>query len=151
MGSLRARIQGDLNKALKQRDAVRIRTLRLLESELHNAEIERRVPDLSDEDALRVIGREMKRRQDAIASYRTGGRADRAADEEAEAAILTAYLPAQMGDEALRNVIREVVQSTGAHDAKDLGKVMGQVMARVRGQADGTRVRELVARLLKGS
>lgn len=148
MGTLRARLRADLTQALKARDTARVSTLRLLEAELHNEEIDRKQPELTDEEILRVLEREGKRRREAADAYRAGGRPDRERAELAEAEIIAAYVPPPLPDEELERIIREVIETSGLGAPKDLGKVMGMVMGKVRGRADGERVRVLVSRTI---
>jgi uncharacterized protein YqeY len=99
---------------------------------------------LSQEEELVVVGREAKRRKDAIEAYEKAGAADRAEREKKELAILEEYLPEQMSDEELVKVVEEAIAQTGAKAISDMGKVMGAVMAKVQGRADGGRVSLLV-------
>ncbi len=146
--SLAARIAEDLQRALKNRDEVRLSTLRLARAALHNLEIERGRP-LSDEEAMEVLRREVKRRREAIEAYRRGGREDAARREELEMAVLLEYLPQPLSDEELRRLVAEAIRETGVRDAREAGRVVGWVMAHARGRADGRRVAELVAEALR--
>jgi len=146
--SLAARIAEDLQRALKNRDEVRLSTLRLARAALHNLEIERGRP-LSDEEALEVLRREVKRRREAIEAYRRGGREEAARREELEMAVLLEYLPQPLSEDELRKLVDEAIRETGARDPGEAGRVVGWVMARARGRADGRRVAELVAEALR--
>lgn len=103
---------------------------------------------ITDEEALAAISSYAKQRRDSIESYRQGGREELAAGEEAELAIVSEYLPRQLGDEELRRVIREAITEAGAASPKDAGSVMKLVMPRVKGAADGKLVSRLVQELL---
>jgi uncharacterized protein YqeY len=144
-GSLKERTARELRESLKAGDKVRLSTLRLLTAAVKNREVEVR-HELSDEEFLEVVGKEAKRRREAVEAFRAAGREDRAAAEAEEQAILEAYLPAGMSDEEVDALIERAIASTGASGAGDLGKVMGQVMARAKGRVDGrvvqARVRE---------
>lgn len=146
--SLQERIAEELKGSMKAGDTQRTSTLRLLRSQIVNEGLKRKVAELSDDDVLRVIAQEAKKRQEAAAEFRTAGRADSAASEDAEYAILAVYLPAQLSDEDIEGHVRDVVKETGATDVKAMGKVMPQVLARVKGAADGKRVRAIVERVL---
>jgi hypothetical protein len=132
---------------MKASQSLRVSTLRLLHAQLVNEEIAKKSP-LADEDVLKVIQREAKKRREAALAYRTGGRADAASTEEAERIVLDAYLPPQFSDADIEKVVRMVIAAQPVHGAGAQGKVMGAVMAKVHGQADGTRVRAIVERVL---
>jgi hypothetical protein len=100
---------------------------------------------LSDDDYAAVVAREVKTRRESVEAFRSGGREDLAAKEEAEIAILTEYQPEQLGDDELRPLIDEAIAATGASSARDMGKVMGWLSPKTRGRADGRHVSELVA------
>jgi uncharacterized protein YqeY len=104
--------------------------------------------ELSDDDVVGVLTREVKTRRESVDAFRKGGRDDLVAKEEAEIAILSTYLPEQLDDAAIEALVDEAVAATGAQSARDLGKVMGWLSPRTRGRADGKRVAELVARAL---
>jgi hypothetical protein len=127
----------------------------MVEAALKNEELAQR-EELSDAAVIRVVEKEAKRRREAADLYRQGGRDDRAAAEEAEAAVIGKYLPVQLTDAELEGLVRETLASLtqtpqGAQDAAVTGKVMGAVMGKVRGRADGSRVRDAVQRLLSGT
>jgi uncharacterized protein YqeY len=105
---------------------------------------------LTDEEALDVLRREVKQREESIAAFRQGGREELAQKEERERAILLAYLPRQMSREEIVEVARRVIQETGARGPADKGKVMGRLMPQVRGMADGATVSAIVSALLEG-
>lgn len=141
-------IQNDLKGAMRAKDALRVSTLRLLLSELNYARIDKS-DDLTAAESIVVVQREMKKRKEAAEGFRLGGREDQAKKEEAEAVILTDYLPAQLTDEDLEKIIDEVLTQTGAVGVSDMGKVIGIVMGKIVGQAEGSRVSMLVKEKLK--
>lgn len=145
--TLAERIRSELTESMKARDAARTSTLRLLQSSFKNEQIEKG-HELSDEEALAVIRRAVKQRQDSIEQYTKGNRPELAAKESAELDMLSRYLPQQMGDGDAERAVREAIATVGAESKKDTGKVMKEVMARHKGAIDGKRVQELVARLL---
>ncbi len=148
--SLVVRIAQDLQRALKNRDEVRLSTLRLARAALHNLEIERGRP-LSDEEAVEVLRREVKRRREAIEAYRRGGREDSARREELEMAVLLEYLPQPLSEDELRRLVEEAIRETKVKDPREAGRVVGWVMARARGRVDGRQVAQLVAEALRSS
>ncbi|MBP9761299.1 MAG: GatB/YqeY domain-containing protein [Candidatus Magasanikbacteria bacterium] len=139
--SLRQEIFSARDNAMRAKDTATLSTLRVLCSEIKNAEIEEQ-KELSDEHVQQVIARVVKQLKDAIKDFSTGGREDLVEKNMAEIAVLEAYLPAQLSDEEIIAHIQAVLAETpGPHD---VGPIMGSVMKRVAGKADGTRVRTLV-------
>lgn len=136
-------IQIDLKNAQLSRDEVKVSTLRLLLSEIKNGEIAKGQP-LSDEDIISIISREVKKRKEAAAGFRTGGREESSLKEEAESKVLESYLPAQMSNEELTKVVLEVITKEGANSLSDMGKVIGAVMGKVKGKAEGAQVSAIV-------
>lgn len=136
-------IQSNLREAQLNRDTLRVETLRLLLSEIHNAQIQKG-EELSDTEVLIVIRREIKKRKEAAESFKHGGRHNLAEKEESEAEVLARYLPAEMSDEELTGAVEEAINVVGAKSISDIGKVMPVVMGKVAGRADGARVSALV-------
>lgn len=147
---LAERLAEDLQRAVKNRDEVRVSTLRLARAAVHNEEIARGRA-LSDEEVQEVLRREVKRRREAIEAYRRGGREEAARREELEMAVLMEYLPQPLSDQELQALVQQGVRETAATGPRDAGRVVGWVMAKARGRADGRRVAELVRELLGGS
>ena len=143
MDNLFAKIQQDLTDSLKQKDEIKTSTLRLVISEIGNARIAKG-GDLTDEDIAQVIAKEAKKRQESIAAFVKGERADLAQKEEKELAILKTYLPEPISDEELLKIVNSQIAEVGAKDMKDLGKVMSQVLSQVKGRADGGTVASIV-------
>jgi uncharacterized protein YqeY len=104
--------------------------------------------ELTDGEVADVLARQVKQRRESIAIYRDAGREDRAAAEEAEAAILAEFLPEQLGEDEITALVRAAVAETGATDPKEMGRVMGLVVPRTKGRADGRLVSEIVRRVL---
>jgi len=143
-------IQSELTAAMKARDELRLRVLRMLKTALHNRRIEKGA-ELEDPEALATVKLLVKQRREAAEEFRKGGRADRAAEEEKEIVLLETYLPAAVTDDAIREAVEDAVKETGAATAKDIGRVMKAVMGRFAGQnVDGKRVNELVRHRLAG-
>ena len=141
-------IQADLKQAQLSRDELKTSTLRLLLSEIKNAEIQKS-GELSDSEIISVIQKEVKKRKEAVEGFRSGGRVDQAEKEETEAKVLVEYLPAQISDEELTQLVDGAIKEVGATNLSDMGKVMGAVMGKVAGRADGGRVSTLVKEKLK--
>jgi uncharacterized protein YqeY len=141
------RIEGAMRDAMRARDNRRTQTLRMAMAAAHNRKIELR-RDLTDDEVVEVLGRQVKQRRESIDVYRAAGREDRAADEQAEAAILAEFLPEQLGASELESLARSAITETGASSPADMGRVMGRLVPQVRGRADGRVVSDLVKRLL---
>jgi len=145
--NLEEKIRQDLSLALKEKDALRVATLRLCLAEIRNFQLQRQ-KELTDEDVLEVVRRQVKLRREAIEAYQKGGRSDLADKEGKELEILSKYLPQQLSPQDLEKIIRETIAEIGAKGAGDFGKVMGAVMAKVKSQADGSTVAAEVKRIL---
>ena len=141
------RLQADVKSAMREGDAFRRDTLRMALAAAQNAEKAKRAP-LTDDEGIGVITREVKRRRESIEAYEKAGRIDLAELERAEAAILAAYLPEQLGEEELLPIVRAAIAESGASSARDMGRVMSVVMPRVKGRADGKVLSGLVAQEL---
>ncbi len=140
---LQAKLPEDLKQAQLARDEVKVSTLRLLLSEIKNAEIAKGGA-LLDEDIISVVQKEIKKRKEASLAFRQGGREEQAQKEEAESKVLEGYLPTQLSDEALTKIVEDTINELGATTMADMGKVIGLVMNKVKGQADGGSVSQLV-------
>ena len=147
--TLLERIEATMRDAMRARDERRTTTLRMALAAAHNQRIARR-RELTDEEVLDVLGREVKQRRESIDVYRGAGREDRAAAEEAEVAILSDFLPEQLGDDEITALARAAIDETGASGPGDVGRVMGRLSPQTKGRADGRRVSEIVRRLLTG-
>lgn len=141
--SLTEQLQADMKTAMRDGDAHRRDTLRMVIAAAQNAAKEKREP-LSDEEALAVMTRQVKTRRESIKAYRDAGRDDLAAKEQSEIDVLLPYLPEQMDEAEVRALVIEAVSATGATSARDMGKVMGALMPKVKGRADGALVSSLV-------
>jgi hypothetical protein len=147
MAALTDRVRADMTEAMKAQEKERLSTLRMLQSALKNEQINVG-HELSDEEAMTVIRKAVKQRQDSIEQYTNAGRAELAEKERSEMELLRTYLPAELSAEELESGIREIIASTGAQSKKDLGKVMKEATARFKGRVDGKKVQEAVSRLL---
>ena len=147
MGKLTDQIRADLTESMKARTAERTSTLRMLQSAFKYEQIQAG-HELSDEEALAVVRKQLKQRQDSVEQYTKGNRPDLAAKEQAEIGILKTYLPPELSEAELESGLRDIIASTGAQSKKDLGKVMKEATAKYKGRADGKKIQEIVSRLL---
>jgi uncharacterized protein YqeY len=148
--SLQQRIERAMRDAMRDRDVARTTTLRMAMAAAHNRRIELR-RELTDDEVVDVLTKQVKQRRESINLYREAGRTERAAAEEAEAAILSEFLPRQLSEAEIEELARTAIEATGAAGPADLGRVMGRLSAQTRGRADGRLVSETVRRLLDGS
>ncbi len=151
MAALKDRLRGDLTAAMKARDEVRVRTLRMALTSVTKEEVAGdSVRELSDDEVIKVLTREAKRRREAAQAFADAGRDEQAAAERAEGAILDSYLPAQLTDAELAALVAEAIDETGAAGMRAMGQVMKVVTPRIAGRADGARVAAEVRRRLAG-
>lgn len=141
------KLREDLKESLKQHDAARASVLRLLLSEIKNAELAQRKP-LDDNKILDVITKEVKRHRESIEAFRRGNRSDLVAQEEAELSLLMGYLPKQLSRQEIVAAARQAISAIGAKGVSDKGRVMSQLMPQLRGKANGKEVSDVVAELL---
>jgi len=147
MGTLTEQVRADLTAAMKAQDKERLSVVRMLQSALKNEQIHLG-HELSDEEAMSVIRKSVKQRQDSIEQYTNANRSELADKERAEMELLKAYLPPELSEDELESGLREIIASTGAQSKKDMGKVMKEATARFKGRADGRKIQEVVSRLL---
>lgn len=136
-----------IKEAMKSKDEIRLSTLKLLSSSLHNAKIDKR-EDLTEDEEIQIVQKEAKKRQDAIEAYDKAGAKDRADRERKELEILKEYLPKDLSNEELEKLVKSAIEKSGASSPQDIGKVMSLVMPDVKGRADGKIVSALVQKML---
>ena len=149
--SLKEQLTADMKEAMKAKEAgkARLSVIRLVRSAVRQLEIDGK-KELTDEDVLGVIAKEVKQRKDVIEDFRKGDRDDLIAAAESEIAVLTEYLPKQLTEDEVRAFVLEAVAECGASSPKDMGKVMKALMPKVKGKADGKTVNEIVKSVLAG-
>ena len=140
-------LEGDLKAAMVARENERRDTLRLVLSDMKNKKIELG-RELEEPEAVAVLAKAKKSRQDSLAQYTEAGREDLAAVESAEIAVIAVYLPEEMDEEELRGIVTAVVAEVGASSRKEMGAVMAALMPKVKGRADGKAVQRIVMELL---
>ena len=151
MAALKDRLRGDLTAAMKARDQVRTRTLRMALTSVAQAEVAGPAArELSDAEVIAVLTREAKRRREAADAFAAAGRDEQAAAERAEGVVLDAYLPAQLTDAEIAELVAEAVSQTGASGPGAMGQVMKALAPQVAGRADGARMAAEVRRALAG-
>lgn len=140
---IKDRIREDMKAAMRSHDAARLSTIRLLLAAIKQREIDEQI-EAGDEDVLAVIGKMVKQRRDSVEQYRSGGREDLAANEQAEIDVLSTYLPQQLSDEEVAAIVEEAIAEVGMTGMAAMGKVMSVVKPRVNGRADLGKVSALI-------
>jgi uncharacterized protein len=150
--TLKDNLRTDLTGAMRQRDQVRVRTIRMALTAITNEEVSGpSARELSDDEIVKVLTREAKKRREAAEAFDGAGRVEQAAAERAEGEVLATYLPAQLSDEELAKIVDDAITATGASDMKAMGQVMKVATPQVAGRAEGGRVAAEVRRRLSGS
>ena len=145
--TLSERLEAAMRDAMRARDEMRTQTLRMAMAAAHNQKIAKG-RELSDDEVVDVLTKQVKQRRESITMYRDAGREDRAVAEESEAAILAEFLPEQLGEPEIEALARAAIGATGAAGPGDLGRVMGALNPQTKGRADGRVVSDVVRRLL---
>lgn len=143
------RLREDLNQALRKGDKTRLSVIRLLISNINNAQIAKGAP-VDDGDVVAVMNKQARQHRESIDAFRKGNRPDLTAKEEAELAVLTEYLPQQMSRDEIVAVARKVIEEVGASGPGEKGKVMSKLMPHLKGKAPGAEINAVVMELLAG-
>ena len=148
--ALAERVDADLKDAMRAKDATKLGVLRMLKSALEYAAIEKSgaEAELNDAEAVQVVRKQAKQRQDSIESFEKGGRAGLAAKEKEELSILQAYLPQGMSADELAKVVRDTIAEVGATSKAQMGAVMKPLQEKVAGRADGRTLSQEVQKQL---
>jgi uncharacterized protein len=148
--TLQERVDSDLKDAMRARDAAKLGVLRMLKSALKYSAIEKSGAEaqLDDAEAVQVIRKQVKQRQDSIEQFEKGGRPELAAKEKEELAILNAYLPQGLSADELANIVRETIAEVGATSKAQMGAVMKALQGKLAGRADGKTLSQEVQRQL---
>lgn len=145
--SLRQQINDDIKTAMKEKDNAKRDALRLLSSAFKQIEVDER-KELSDDDVIKIIQKQVKQRNEAMSQYKEAGRDDLYEKEASEAAIFETYLPKQLDDAELETAIKAIIVQVGATSMKEIGQVMGAASKELAGRADGKRINECAKKLL---
>ena len=151
---LRSQISQSLKDAMKERDAVRLSTLRLINAAIKDRDIEKRAENdgeddgVGDAEILTILGKMVKQRHESARAYEEGGRLELAEKELAEISVIEDFLPRQLSEEETADAIKNAITSTGASSIRDMGKVMGELKGRYTGQMDFGKVGPMVKQKL---
>ncbi|MBF0706501.1 MULTISPECIES: GatB/YqeY domain-containing protein [Bacillales] len=145
--SLNDRLTADMKVAMKNKEKNKLSVIRMVKSSIQNESI-KLGHDLTEEEELTVLTREVKQRKDSLLEFEKAGRSDLVQNLDEELSILSVYLPKQLSEEEVDQIVQKVISETGASSKKDMGMVMGALMPRVKGKADGGLVNRLVQKNL---
>ncbi len=149
--NLEERINEELKNSIKSGDKIRMETLRSIRAAIIEFNKSGAGRELNEEDGLKILNSNAKKRKDAIVLYEQGNRSDLADKEKQELKIIEEFLPQQLSDDEVKNIIKKIKEEVGASDIKDLGKVMGPVMKELKGKADGGKVQQFVREMLSSN
>lgn len=142
--SIRNQIMSDVKEAMKAKEQIRLTTLRSIQSEIKNKEIEVRPNEISDDDVMAVLKKLSKQRKDSIEQFSNAGRTDLVEKETEELKVIEGYLPEQMSREQLEEIVTAVIAELGVTEVKQMGQVMKAAMAKTKGQADNKMISEII-------
>lgn len=145
--TLKDRLTNDLKEAMKNKEQVRKSVVTLIRAGIKQCEVDNR-QELTDEDIISLISKQLKQRKDALSDFEKANRTDLIEQTNQEIAILENYLPEQLDDVGLKEIITKVVEEVGATSMKDMGKVMAKTISLVQGRADGKRINAMVKQIL---
>lgn len=147
---IKERIKADLKEAMKNKNEIEVSVLRMLISAFSNEEIAKGKKDIgiSDEEAMEVLNREVKKNRDSISQYEKAGRTELADKEKKEAGVIMKYMPEQMSESEIEEAAREAIKEANAKTEKDFGAVMKILSPKTKGKADGKLVSEIVKKIL---
>lgn len=146
--NLLERLNDDMKQAMRAKEKEKLTVIRMIKASLQNEAIKLGKQDLTEEEELTVLSREVKQRKDSLHEFDKAGRPDLVDKVRNELTYVEVYLPQQLTEDELRNLIQDAIQEVGASSKADMGKVMGAVIPKVKGRADGSLVNKLVQQLL---
>ena len=144
---LKEKLNEDLKKYMKEKNTLALNTVRLVIAEIKNKEVEKN-SEITDEEILQIIRKQIKMREDSIQQFRSANREDLAEKEAEELEILKNYLPEDLTDEELDKIIQETIKELNASSKKDFGRVIKEVIQKVQGRADNKKISELISKKL---
>jgi uncharacterized protein len=142
--SLLERLNNDMKQAMKNKEKDKLSVIRMLKAALQNEGIKLGKPELTENEELTVLSRELKQRKDSLQEFQNAGREDLVEKIRTEIKYVEVYMPEQLSEEEVSKIVKETIQQVGATSKADMGKVMGALMPKVKGKADGSLVNKLV-------
>ncbi|MCI2254494.1 GatB/YqeY domain-containing protein [Domibacillus sp. 8LH] len=146
--SLLGRLNDEMKQAMKNKEKEKLTVIRMLKAALQNESIKAGGRDLTEEEELTVLSREVKQRKDSLHEFEKAGREDLVAKIQTELTYVNEYMPEQLSEEEVSAIVEETIAETGASAKSDMGKVMAALMPKVKGKADGSLVNRLVQQKL---
>lgn len=144
--SLKERLYEDLRISMKAKEEIKVRTLRMVIASVKNFEVDNK--NMTDDDVVSILNKELKTRKESIEQYENAGRKDLADEEAKEIEVIKEYLPEELDENEIRKIIMDTISEVGAKGPTDLGKVMGKIMGKIKGRADGKVINQMVRELL---
>ncbi|MDE3839659.1 hypothetical protein C0966_09850 [Bacillus methanolicus] len=146
--SLLERLNEDMKQAMKSKEKDKLSVIRMIKASLQNETIKLGKKELSEEEELTVLSREVKQRKDSLQEFEKAGREDLVEKIRTELRFVEVYMPKQLSEEELSEIVKQTISETGATSKADMGKVMAAIMPKVKGKADGSLVNKLVQKHL---
>lgn len=146
--SLLERLNQDMKQAMKNKDKDKLSVIRMVKASLQNEAIKQNKNELSEEEELTVLSRELKQRKDSLQEFENADRSDLVDKVQAEIVIVNEYMPEQLSEEEVLDIVKETISETGATSKAEMGKVMAAIMPKVKGKADGSMINKLVLQQL---
>lgn len=145
--SLKDQLSEEMKRAMKEKQQLRLSTIRLARAAIKNTEIDKK-QELDDSGVIEVLAREVKQRRDSLEEYKKANREDVVAELEKEISVLLEFMPKQMTEVEIKELLSKVIAEVGAKTPKDIGKVMGKVAPLIKGKADGKQVNQILQQML---
>ncbi|MCD7033049.1 GatB/YqeY domain-containing protein [Metabacillus sp. GX 13764] len=146
--SLLERLNQDMKQAMKNKEKDKLSVIRMLKASIQNEAIKQKKNELSEEEEVTVLSRELKQRKDSLQEFNNADRSDLADKVEIEISIVSEYMPEQLSEDEVLDIVKQTITETGAASKADMGKVMSAIMPKVKGKADGSVVNRLVSQQL---
>ncbi|NLY46187.1 MAG: GatB/YqeY domain-containing protein [Tissierella sp.] len=146
--SLKERLMEDMKNSMKNKDTIRKNTITMVRAAIKQREVDERI-DLSDEDILDIIAKQLKEKRVAIEEFQRGNRQDLVELTNSEIEILLEYLPEQLSDDEVEKIVLEVINELNATSMKEIGLIMKAVMPKVKGRTDGNKVNNIVRKIFQ--
>ena len=141
--SLLERLNNDMKQAMKNKEKDKLSVIRMLKASIQNEALKQR-QDLTDDEELTVLSRELKQRKDSLQEFENAGRSDLVDKVRTELVYVEAYMPEQLSEEKISEIVKQTIEEVNATSKADMGRVMGALMPKVKGKADGSLVNKLV-------
>lgn len=141
--SLLERLNNDMKQAMKNKEKDKLSVIRMLKASIQNEALKQR-QDLTDDEELTVLSRELKQRKDSLQEFENAGRSDLVDKVRTELVYVEAYMPEQLSEEKISEIVKQTIEEVSATSKADMGRVMGALMPKVKGKADGSLVNKLV-------